>query len=90
MTDLAMPLDISLPAVSRHLRVLENAGLIVRTRVGREHRIEANPAPIREVREWLSMYATAWEFQFGRLDAYLKAKQRAGSASDHSTGERHE
>jgi len=85
-----MPLDISLPAVSRHMRVLENAELIVRTRVGREHRIEANPAPIREVREWLSMYATAWEFQFGRLDAYLKAEQRAGSASDHSTGERHE
>ncbi len=71
VTDLARPFDISLPAVSRHLRVLETAGLITRARVGREHHIQVDPGPIAAAQDWISLYATVWQHQFDQLDAYL-------------------
>jgi DNA-binding transcriptional ArsR family regulator len=78
VTELAEPFDMSLPAVSKHLRVLERAGLIARGREAqwRPCRIEA--APLKEVADWTERYRNLWEQRFNRLDKYLqqmKAKE---------------
>jgi DNA-binding transcriptional ArsR family regulator len=72
VTELAEPFDMSLPAVSKHLRVLERAGLIARGREAqwRPCRIEA--APLKEVADWTARYRNLWEQRFNRLDKYLQ------------------
>ncbi len=72
ISTLAAPYEVSQPAVSKHLRVLERAGLIVRTRHGREHQIRVNPVPIEEARGWIGHYARFWRRQFDAVDVYLK------------------
>ena len=79
VTELAEPFEMSLPAVSKHLRVLERAGLIARGREAqwRPCRIEA--APLKEVAEWTERYREIWEKRFDSLETYLqhlKAKER--------------
>src|SRR5262245_43921678 len=79
VTELAEPFDMSLPAVSKHLRVLERAGLITRGREAqwRPCRIEA--APLKEVAEWAERYRHIWEARLDRLDTdlqELKAKEK--------------
>ena len=79
VTELAEPFAMSMPAVSKHLRVLERAGLIARGRDAqwRPCRIEA--APLKEVAEWTERYRAVWERRFDRLDSYLqelKAKEK--------------
>src|SRR5262245_24171953 len=78
VTELAEPFDMSMPAVSKHLRVLERAGLIVRGREAqwRPCRIEAGP--LKEVSVWTERYRSLWEQRLDRLDTYLqqlKAKE---------------
>jgi DNA-binding transcriptional ArsR family regulator len=78
VTELAEPFDMSMPAVSKHLRVLERAGLVARGREAqwRPCRIEA--APLKEVAEWTERFRATWEQRFDRLEAYLqqlKAKE---------------
>ncbi|MGC4758129.1 ArsR/SmtB family transcription factor [Micromonospora trifolii] len=82
VTELTAPLPISMPAVSRHLKALERAGLISRTRSGklRMSRIEA--APLREAAEWIERYRRLWDTSLTRLDAHLAAVQAAGRATD--------
>src|SRR5688572_15340278 len=72
VTELAAPFEISMPAVSRHLRVLERAGLIARGREAqwRPCRIEA--ARIKDVADWAERYRALWEGRFDRLDTYLQ------------------
>src|SRR5688572_19739471 len=72
VTELAEPFDISLPAVSKHLRVLERAGLIARRRDAqwRPCRIEA--APLKQIADWTERYRHIWEERLDRLDTYLK------------------
>ncbi|MGH6884097.1 MAG: ArsR/SmtB family transcription factor [Hypericibacter sp.] len=72
VSELAEPFEISLPAVSRHLKVLERAGLIARSREAqwRPCRIEA--APLQEVADWVDRYRRFWEARLDRLDAYLR------------------
>ncbi len=70
---LAEPFQISQPAVSKHLAVLERAGLIRRTKKGREHHIKVNPRPIEEAQSWIGHYARHWKKQFDAVDAYLEA-----------------
>ncbi len=72
VTELAEPFDMSMPAVSKHLRVLERAGLIARGREAqwRPCRIEAGP--LKEVAEWAERYRHIWEQRLDRLDAYLQ------------------
>lgn len=72
VTELAAPFDISLPAVSKHLKVLERAGLIVRgrERQWRPARLEATP--LRDVAEWTGRYRRFWEESYDRLDEYLE------------------
>jgi DNA-binding transcriptional ArsR family regulator len=69
VTDLAQPFDISLNAVSKHLRVLERAGLMRRTVRGRDHYCALDAAPMRAAAEWIEHYRAFWE---GRLDALEK------------------
>jgi DNA-binding transcriptional ArsR family regulator len=75
VTDLARPYSMSLPAVSKHLRVLEKAGLIRRRRDGRVHRLRLDAGPMRPAQQWIEEYRRFWEESFDRLDEYLKELQ---------------
>jgi DNA-binding transcriptional ArsR family regulator len=75
VTALAKPFRISLPAISRHLRVLENARLIQRQRHGREHLIRSNAAGLVDARQWIAQCAAGWDSGFDRLDQLLCAAQ---------------
>ncbi|HEV3271883.1 MAG TPA: metalloregulator ArsR/SmtB family transcription factor [Candidatus Methylacidiphilales bacterium] len=72
VTDLADLFPMSLPAVSKHLRVLEDAGLLKRRRFGREHHLELDPAPMREAQRWIEYYRKFWEGSLDALAAYLE------------------
>ena len=78
VTELAGPFEMSLPAVSKHLKVLERAGLISRgrERQWRPSRLEAEP--LREVAEWTERYRRFWEERYDRLDEYLDELQTRG------------
>jgi DNA-binding transcriptional ArsR family regulator len=75
VNELAEPFEISLPAISRHLKVLEAAGLISRTRTAqwRPCRIEA--APLKDVSTWVERYRRLWDESFARMDTYLAQLQ---------------
>ncbi|MBW3628768.1 MAG: metalloregulator ArsR/SmtB family transcription factor [Gemmatimonadetes bacterium] len=75
VTQLAEPFSISLPAVSRHLKVLEQAGLITRGREAQWRPCRLAPEPLREVDDWLDRYRRFWDESFDRLDEYLKTLQ---------------
>lgn len=72
---LGKPYAISQPAVSKHVRVLEKAGLIQKTRRGREQFIRVNPAPIEEANHWITYYTRFWKQQFDAVEVYL-SKQK--------------
>jgi len=72
VTDLAEPFAMSLNAVSKHLQVLERAGLIRREVRGREHYLSADPKPMQQAADWLNTYRQFWEQRLGRLDAFLR------------------
>jgi DNA-binding transcriptional ArsR family regulator len=74
VTELAKPFSISLPAVSKHLRVLERAGLVKRERDGRIHRVSLDAEPMREASEWIGHYRKFWEGQFDALAQYLETQ----------------
>ena len=70
--DLAGPLKMSLPAVSKHIRVLEDAGLLNRRVEGRMHFITANPKPLRAAVNWIERHRQIWEGSFDRLAALVE------------------
>jgi DNA-binding transcriptional ArsR family regulator len=72
VNQLAEPFDISLPAISRHLKVLENAGLITRGREAQWRPCRLNPEQFKAVDTWLDDYRRFWEDSFDRLDEYLQ------------------
>ena len=74
--ELAEPFRMTLPAVSRHLKVLERAGLISRGRDAQRRPSRLEPEPLRRIDEWLATYRRHWEESFDRLDAYLAEVQR--------------
>jgi DNA-binding transcriptional ArsR family regulator len=79
VTELAQPFEMSLPAVSKHLRVLERAGLITRSRDAQWRPCRLEPAPLKQVAEWAERYRHIWEGRLDRLDSYLqelKAKEK--------------
>jgi DNA-binding transcriptional ArsR family regulator len=76
VTDLAARFDMSLNAVSKHLRVLEGAGLLRREVRGREHRLSLEARPLREASEWIAAYRPFWEERLDALDAFLREKRR--------------
>ena len=69
--ELAAPFEMSLPAVSKHLKVLEGAGLMIRERDGRVHRCRLNPAPMKQAVDWIEAHRRFWEARFDSLAQYL-------------------
>ena len=77
VTDLARPHAMSLPAISKHLRVLEKAGLLRRRRYGRVHEIQLEAKPLKQAAQWVEEYRKFWEGSLDRLAEYLeKADKR--------------
>jgi DNA-binding transcriptional ArsR family regulator len=72
-TELARPFSISVPAISKHLRVLKNADLILHRKDGRTHMFRLAAIPMREAAAWLEQYRHFWETQFDSLETYLQA-----------------
>ena len=84
VTDLARPYSMSLPAVSKHLRVLERAGLVRRHRDGRVHRLKLEAKPMQQAQQWIEEYRRFWEESFDRLDEYLKELQTKENNNEHN------
>jgi DNA-binding transcriptional ArsR family regulator len=85
VTEIAKPFDMSLPAVSKHLKVLEHAGLIARGREAQWRPCRLEAAPLRDVAGWLDHYRKFWDESFDRLDDYLRevqAKAKKGKRHD--------
>ena len=79
VTDLARPHAMSLAAVSKHLMVLEAAGLVKRSRQGRVHSLALEAEPMREAREWIDRYRKFWEGNLDQFEKYLDKLQTKGS-----------
>src|SRR5262245_25115776 len=75
VTELAAPFRMSMPAVSKHLKVLERAGLITRGREAQWRPCKLAPEPLREVHDWVEAYKRLWDERFDRLDSYLRELQ---------------
>ena len=76
VTELAEPFDMSLPAISKHLKVLERAGLIARTRDAQWRPCRLAASPLKDVADWVEHYRRFWEESFDRLDDYLRELQK--------------
>lgn len=74
VTDVAAPFEMSLAAVSKHVRVLERAGLVQRLRRGREHLLVLDARPLRRVAGWTSRYEPFWMERLDRLEAFFAGK----------------
>ena len=72
VTELAEPFEMSMPAISKHLKVLERAGLIARGREAQWRPCRLEAAPLKDVSEWVKRYQRFWEQRFDNLDAYLR------------------
>lgn len=89
--ELAGPFDMSLPAISRHLKVLERAGLIERGRLAQLRPCSLKAAPLKEATDWLEQYRRFWEESLDRLEIYLRevqTREKAGSAKAAKTKRR--
>jgi DNA-binding transcriptional ArsR family regulator len=82
VSDLAAPFDMSLPAVSKHLKVLEKAGLIAQGRRAQWRPCRLEGAPLREVADWLESYRRFWDQSLDRLDDYLRELQKGNPHGD--------
>lgn len=82
ITEIARPFPVSLNAISKHILVLERAGLIKREVVGREHRCRLDPAPLRKASAWLEHYRKFWDLRLDALERHL-ISQRKGKRSTH-------
>lgn len=87
VTELAEPFDMSLPAISKHLKVLERAGLIARSRDAQWRPCHLEPAPLKEAADWISHYKKFWEESFDRLDEYLRELKKE-KEKKHGRGKR--
>jgi DNA-binding transcriptional ArsR family regulator len=81
--EVASPFPVSRPAISKHLRVLEAAGLVVRTKDGRVSRCTLDARPMRDAAEWVERYRTYWEGQLDALARYLERKEPDNDDEDH-------
>jgi DNA-binding transcriptional ArsR family regulator len=85
--DLSGPFDMTQPAISKHLRVLERAGLIERGRQAQWRPRRLRASPLRDVADWVGQYRRHWEESFERLDTYLRELQ---DKQEHEEGDEHE
>lgn len=86
VTELAEPFKMSLPAISKHLKVLERAELIARSREAQWRPCRLKPEALKEVATWVDHYREFWEASFDRLDEYLKTLQAKEKEQDHDHG----
>lgn len=86
VTDLAAPFDMSLPGISKHLKVLEKAGLIERGREAQWRPCRLQAAPLRDVDEWVEQYRRFWEERLDRLGDYLRELQKEKRTDDDNRG----
>jgi DNA-binding transcriptional ArsR family regulator len=86
VTELAEPFEISLPAISKHLKVLERAGLVARARERQWRPARLEAGPLKEVSDWAEQYRRFWEESYDRLDEYLEELQ--GRGKEERDGER--
>ena len=84
VSELAAPFDLSLPAISKHLKVLQRAGLIEQGRQAQWRPCRLKPEPLRDVSDWINQYRRYWEESFDRLDEYLHELQE----KEHGRGTR--
>jgi DNA-binding transcriptional ArsR family regulator len=82
VTELAEPFTMSLPAISKHLKVLEKAGLIERSRQAQWRPCNINAAPLKDAANWIDQYRQFWEQSLDRLDDYLQEIQKNGESND--------
>jgi len=85
VTELAEPFPVSLPAISRHLKVLQRAGLITRSRSGQWRSSSLRATPLREASEWMDRYRIFWDASFDRLDAHLRRIQPDRASHEEGT-----
>src|SRR5580700_10000429 len=91
VTELAAPFEMSMPAVSKHLRVLEHAGLIERGREAQFRPCKLKPEPLKQAWGWIGDYRQFWEESFDRLDVYLQklqAEQKKGRRKKSTSGKK--
>jgi DNA-binding transcriptional ArsR family regulator len=88
VTELAEPFSMSMPAISKHLKVLERAGLITRSREAQSRPCQLKAAPLKDAAFWIDHYRTFWEQSLDRLDAYLREIQAAESKESPDAGKR--
>lgn len=81
VTELAEPFDMSMPAISKHLKVLERAGLIARGREAQWRPCRLEAAPLKDIADWLEHYRRFWEQSFDRLEEYLRELQSKGDGN---------
>jgi len=81
--ELAQPFDMSLPAISKHLKLLESANLITRERKGREHYLKLCGDPMAEANEWLATYSKFWQGRLDAFDKYLSATAPGDEKDEH-------
>ena len=82
MTELAAPFEMSLPAVSKHLRVLESAGLVERTIDGRVHECSLDAAPLHDAHEWLTRYRAFWDGTLESLARFVEGESQGTNEDD--------
>ena len=88
VTELAGPFEMSMPAVSKHLRVLERAGLIARRREAQWRHCRIDASPLKEVADWAERYRHMWEARLDRLDTYLQQQRKAKEGKRHGRPQR--
>jgi DNA-binding transcriptional ArsR family regulator len=89
VTELAEPFPMSMPAISKHLKVLERAGLIAKSREAQWRLCRLEAAPLREVASWMEPYRRFWDESFSRLDGHLLRMQEEKENQDDSARQRH-
>jgi DNA-binding transcriptional ArsR family regulator len=82
ITEIAAPFPVSLNAISKHVMVLERAGLIRREVAGREHRCRLTPVPLREATHWLEHYRRFWNVRLDALERHILAKKQRKNDAD--------
>jgi DNA-binding transcriptional ArsR family regulator len=83
VNELAEPFEMTLPAISKHIKVLERAGLVVRTREAQFRPCALDAAPLEEVSTWAEQYRPVWEARFDRMDEYLTHLRRQRKTGEH-------
>jgi DNA-binding transcriptional ArsR family regulator len=83
VNELAGPSDLTLPAISKHIKVLERAGLIVRSRRAQYRPCALDPAPLEEISAWAEQYRPVWEARLDRMDDYLTQLRSQRTMGDH-------